>query len=249
MDKEKSESRIIKVFKYFIQFLEIYGAENYGQSAEVNWETVWNFVNRCGILDSNIELETLVHYSTDEEFRDGVFTYIEKQALDGYPLWRLFTMSKWLYNKCEQELHDIEYKKDIEYFNTVKCYRCKNFHNRINTIGHTVLEPIMSKFFNNVEELKNYIRDTNYVVQKDWQEMNCMKRKKLLENKMSHGRHRFYKNECNFKYKGFNVDNEGRSHNWILNPMKLLDCPYFEENKNMTINKFIEIYGEIPRYI
>ena len=247
--ENKSNQRIIQIFKFFVQFLEIYGQENYGQSAEVDWEKVWNFVNRCGILDNNEELEHLVHYSTDEEFRNNVFSYVEKQALEGYPLWRLFTMSKWLENKCEQELYEKKKKKDVEYFNTIKCYRCKYFHNQIHTIGHTLSEPIQGKRFDNVDELKQYVQQTQYVIQKHWQDMNCMKREDLIKCRHNNGIRRFHNNNYHFRYKGFNVKNDSRTHEWIFNPMKLLDCPYFEENKNMTVKNFEKVYGEIPRYL
>ena len=36
---------------------------------------------------------------------------------------------------------------------------------------------------------------------------------------------------------------------WILNPIGLLDCPYFVENTDMTVDKFIELYYEILRYL
>ena len=248
MNKDKSNSRIIKIFQYFVQFLEIYGAENYGESAEVNWEKVWDFVNHCGILDDNEDLEHLVHYASDEEFRDSVFAYVEKQALEDCPLWRLFNMSKWLEEKCEQELHEVEYRKQVEYFNTVRCYKCKNFHNKISTIGHDLLNPVMSKSFKNVAELREYVVNTKYVIQRDWQEMDCLKRQKLLEGRHNR-RHRFSFNEKHFKYKGFNAPEGSRGHKWILNPMGLLDCPYFVENTNMTADKFIELYYEISRYL
>ena len=240
--KEKTNERIIKIFKYFVQFLEIYGAENYGQSAEVNWERVWNFCNSCNVLDFNFELEDLVYNNSEEQFRDNVFTFIEKQALEGYPLWRLFTMSKWLEDKCEEELHESEYKKDVEYFNKTKCYRCKNFHNEISMIGSTLIDPIVSKSFNNMEELKNYVKEHKCQVQHYQQMIDCNKRKELLEESQS-STFRTVK----FKYKKFNADEFARNK-WSLNPMEHKRCPYFEENKEMTVDKFIELYEEINRY-
>ena len=117
-EKAQRELRKIDIFKYMIQFLEIYGNENFGQSAEVNWAAVWDYYSHCDMLDFNTEVEDLVYNTSDEEFRDKVFEYIEHQVVDGYPLWRLFKMSKWLFDKCEEELIQNEHQKDIEYFNT-----------------------------------------------------------------------------------------------------------------------------------
>ena len=101
---KKSNERKVEIFKYMIQFLEIYGNENFGQSAEIDWLRVWEYCSACDILDFNYEIEDLVYNTKDEEFRDKVFAFVEKQAIEGYPLWRLFKMSKWLYDKCEADL-------------------------------------------------------------------------------------------------------------------------------------------------
>ena len=39
------EYNTITVFKYFLSFLEVWKEENYGTSAEINWQAVWGFVN------------------------------------------------------------------------------------------------------------------------------------------------------------------------------------------------------------
>lgn len=261
MKNVDSDFRKVEVFKHMVKFLEIYGNENFGQSAEVNWKQVWDYCSRCDMLDFNVEVEELVYHTPDEEFRDRVFEFIEKQILDGYPVWRLFTMSKWLYDKCEQELLDNERKKDIEYFEKTKCYRCKHFKNKLTIMYNTLFEPFNLKDFDTIKEFKDSVKPIE--VKNVKYNMYCTKREELLneaykkkfEGKefISHFKESNFKENYRFKYNKFNVGEDDewegfrRNNEWILNPSKLKRCPYFEES-DMTAERFVELYGEIPRY-
>ena len=63
---KKSNGRKVEIFKYMIQFLEIYGNENFGESAEIDWPRVWEYCSKCDMLDFNYEVEDLVYNTKDE---------------------------------------------------------------------------------------------------------------------------------------------------------------------------------------
>ena len=79
-----------------IQFLEIYGNENFGESAQIDWPRVWEYCSECDILDFNYEVEDLVYNTKDEEFRDKVFAFVEASHSS------LFNLSK---NKLLKVIH------------------------------------------------------------------------------------------------------------------------------------------------
>lgn len=82
----------ITVFKYFISFLEVWKQENYGQSAEINWQAVWGFVNSSSVLDFNDELTDLVN-SNPDEVEEKVHKWMEDRVLNDEPVYHLFKMS------------------------------------------------------------------------------------------------------------------------------------------------------------
>ena len=43
-----------------------------------------------------VDAGEIVNVNSEEEFRDKMFSWIEKQVLDGYPIWRLFKLNNWL---------------------------------------------------------------------------------------------------------------------------------------------------------
>ena len=129
--KIRNERRAIEIFQHFISFLEIYGQENFGENVEINWPGVYSNCVEFGLFDENPDVEEIVNVNSEEEFRDKMFSWIEKQVLDGYPIWRLFKLNNWLYEQLEKELHENEYKKDVEYFNKYKCFTCKYFYDDI----------------------------------------------------------------------------------------------------------------------
>lgn len=255
-EKEKAELRKVEIFKYMIQFLEIYGNENFGQSAEVNWARVWDFCSHCDTLDFNYEVEDLVYNTNEEEFRDKVFEFVEKQAIEGYPIWRLFNMSKWLFDKCEEELKQNEHEKDVEYFNKTKCYRCQYFSHRLRLIFSTPFEPVCSGDFDTINDFRKRYPDAK--VKSLSHIMNCRKREEFLDEafkkaceKGNWGRHfeNEFKQNYKFKYSKFNYTDESQddySRDWVLYPLALKRCNYFIES-DMTPEKFEKLWHEIPR--
>lgn len=253
-----TDERKVEIFKYMIQFLEIYGNENFGESAEIDWSKVWEYCSKCDMMDFNIEVEDLVYHTSDDEFRDKVFEFVEHQVLDGYPLWRLFKMSDWLSQKCEEELINIEHQKDIEYFNKTKCYRCKYFQCKLQIMYATAIEPCCVGDYDSIEQLRE--RKPNAVPRSITHKMTCNKRQELLSEafhkKYGDNKHvsSFEKEDFdynyNFKYKKFNYRDESQnnySKYWEIYPMKLKRCPYFEES-DMTLEKFEKLWDRIPRY-
>ena len=267
-NKISSDERKILIFKYMVQFLEIFGYENYGESAEVDWGKTFNYCTSCGLFDFNPEVESLVFENTDEEFRDNVFEFVEKQVLEGYPVWRLFKMSKWLEDKCEEELKIQEHLKDIKYYNTTRCYRCKYFKNSLEIGFAHALSPLDINHFKNMDECNEEMTrlatktvSGKPIIKFVKHNMTCGKRLEMIDerkkNDEANGKHthsfsRFEHNyENGFKYKKFNYNDDSQPeypNSWVLNPMVLKRCPFFEENPDMTPEKFEKLYGEIPRY-
>ena len=269
-NKISQDERKILIFKYMVQFLEIFGMENYGESAEVNWEKTFNYCTSCGLFDFNPEVETLVIHNTDEEFRDNVFVFVEKQVLDGYPVWRLFKMSKWLEDKCEEQLKEEERLKDIKYYNSTRCYRCKYFKNTLEVGFSHKLSQFELHYFKNMQECKD---EATRLATKTLagvpkiktmkQRMTCNKRLEMIEERKKEAKSKGSFSHCSrwddefengFKYKKFNLNDSSQpdsiysmNSKWILNPMVLKRCTYFEEDENMTFEKFEELYGEVLR--
>lgn len=241
-DRESRAKRhSIELFKYFVQFLEIFGQENYGGSAEVNWPAVYSFCESYGLFDFNDDLEEIVYSESEEEFRDKAFEYIEKQILDGYPVWRLFNMSKWLFDKFEKELDDQEREKDIKYFNKVKCYKCKHFSDHMEYFTKQMTPKRI--FPGEVPEGISDIRAINI-----HHTMSCSVRNDLLAQ--NEKEFRFEGRYKKFKYKKFNsterIGWEADQRRWTLIPWELKNCPYFENN-DMTPEEFLKLYFEISR--
>ena len=240
--------RKVEIFKYTIEFLKIYGQENFGESAEVNWCAIFEHCTKCDMLDFNQEVEQLVYNTKEEDFRDAVFTYLEKQALEGYPLWRLFKMSKWLYNACESQLLENERKKDIEYFYKTKCYHCRYFMGGVRVTYATIIEPLNIKEYPNFETFKK--QHPNATIKDVRVTRGCAKREELAKEALkkagydSSWRSEHFLREYKHKYKRFRSDARG---NWILIPNDLKCCPYFEEN-GVQPEQFIELFTEIPRF-
>lgn len=268
-NKISQNERKILIFKYMIQFLEIFGMENYGASAEVDWEAVFNNFTKCGIFDFNFGVEDLVVHNSDNEFRDNVFKFVENQVLDGYPVWRLFHMSEWLRDKCEQELLEREHCKDVEFFNKTKCLHCKYFEDELEIAFSHELSSFDIGYYKNIDEFKakakHMAEETMCGAPKVKfikHHLKCNKRIELLhemeeEFKSKHPNFSRFDLESlpnKFKYKKFNLDDASqpnaytlRSHSWILQPEVLKKCGYFEENSEMTPEKFEELYDHIPR--
>ena len=221
----------LTMFRHFIAFLEIYGQENYGESAEVNWHEVHLFCNKYHLLDFNDELSEVIYTEDEEDFRDKCFTFIENKILNGYPVWRLFKMSQWLKEKLEQSFQDEIIREKEKFYRETRCYRCKNIH-----IETTIIEPIN----------KNPISyDKDNPVHLEWIDkrkvpyifrFNCKKRSELIIEK-SNGCIREMR-RVKLDYCGFNTnDNRGE---WKMNIWGLRKCPYFEEDESMTFVKRIQ---------
>ena len=91
MANKSAEEKGILLFKHFIQFLELYGAENYGECFEVNWPKVFKFCNSYHLLDFREDLKELLEKMQNHRFDITVgFTY-KKFNGDTYDLrtWKL----------------------------------------------------------------------------------------------------------------------------------------------------------------
>lgn len=217
----------ITVFKYFISFLEVWKEENYGSSAEINWQAVWSFVNTSGILDGNYELMDLLDNSP-EECENKVHEWITNRIFNNEPIYLLFNMSKWLFDKLEKEHNEnIELAERLR-FKECKCYHCKYWKDQI------------SIWVQQYGQLDTYHKGQGS--EELWKShpihhlTTCNKREELRENLEP----RKFMN-VEFSYKKFNGN---RSHHFYPQPMELKDCPYFEEN-NVTYDEYIREYREL----
>ena len=224
-DKERS----ILLFKHFIGFLEIWGQENYGEDIEIDWFKVYNFTSKYDLLDLREDLEDIVFEENEEIFRDKVYKWIEDQALNGYPIWRLFKLNKWLNDKLEKEFNDEIVKENKKLFNKYKCLKCKYYNDDVHFIGNDKY----SHSFITEKHLYNHSRLLHMI--------NCNKRKQLLDEKIKHSH---IEANIEFSYKKFNLDNGWRFGKWTLDITKHNRCPYFEKDDDMTYEKFIDLYGE-----
>ena len=248
-DMEKiSKLRGIIIFKHFIAFLEIYGQENFGENVEINWPRVYDACNSFDLFDNNTELEEIVYAKNDEEFRDKMFSWIEMQILNGYPIWRLFDLNNWLSNQLEKELHEKEHKKDIEYFNNNKCLSCKYYKDNVEYIDRKT--KLLYEY--NSGEGDGIHKPPKYC--KLFHNKNCGKRKELLEQRRRKDKYKYSwpeELENGFKFKPFNLNDETQEENdsskWCLIPEKIKSCPYHTQDNEMTFEKFIKIYGEVLR--
>lgn len=249
--KINDKYRSIKLFEYFIEFLKIFGQENYGESAEVNWYAVFNYCQSYGLFDFNDELTDIIYTEDPTEFRDKCFSLLEKNILEGYPVWRLFKMSDWLMNQLEKQLHEFEVEKDKKYFyKTTRCFRCKYYSEHISAIHRK------THYSYHAQDSNGYIKpEYNTLDYNLFHFRNCEKRTAILEEKIadmkakgqyvSHDFERYY----TFKYRRFNLGTgwSRDNKNWKLNPWTLRRCPLFEENPNMTYEEFIKKFAEMPR--
>lgn len=215
-EQEKS----ITLFKYFIEFLQIWGQENYGENVEIDWCKALAECQRFHLFDFNEKLEKIVYSKSDEEFRDLAFKWIENKVLEGWPIWRMFKMSDWLTNKLEEENTMLAIKEQRKIYDSQKCYRCKYFRDNAGWFkddpfkGGYVIISVEDEL--PPEGAKITYRD------------ECLKRIQLLEKEEQNGK-RFLSDEPKLKYSGFNSDSPSWRDKWKMDPKKLKRCPYFEE--------------------
>lgn len=227
-----ANKRAVILLKHFIAFLEIYGQENYGESADVDWIAVNAFCHSYGLLDFNEELSGLIYTQDDDEFRDRCFSYIENHILSGYPVWRLFKMSRWLYDKLEMEFNDgiMQYKR--KYFNDTKCYRCIHLMQHISFIDPDTRKPLA---YNRNNPTHVHLLEGGYV--KPLFLYDCKKRNCIMDEECGNNYRK--RRNMKFKYKKFNWDKFSTSR-WHMDTWKLRDCPYFEQLEGITFEGFMQ---------
>ena len=228
---QKKDYNTITVFKYFISFLEVWKEENYGSSAEINWQAVWSFVNTSGVLDFNEELQDLVIYSTPEQCEEKVHQWIMNRIFNDEPVYLLFNMSDWLLKKLEQEHNSNIEKAERKRFEECKCYHCKYWKDNP-FIFVDSWQGLEQKFLPDCSEQELLTNQIHH-------QTSCKKREELKEA-MTDGKLK-YNGTVEFSYKPFNGD---RCHNFRPQPMELKDCPFFEEN-GISYDEYISEYKEL----
>lgn len=227
----KDKSRGIILFKHFVEFLKIWGQENYGENVELNWPAIFAFTNSFSILDFRDDLEEVIFSESDEEFRDKCYTWIENQILNDYPIWRLFHINGWLKDKLEQGFIQSELQKDRNLFETRKCYTCKYFSDDVHFIG----EDKYSHSYKTERHL--YIKGTSLM-----HLMSCGKRNELVSAISDKFMHR---SDIDFTYGQFSMNWRSQfGSRWKLYPYEHSECPYYEKN-DITFEEFIDKYGEV----
>ena len=206
-----TKDRSIMLFKYFIEFLQIWGQENYGENVEIDWCKALAECQKFHLFDLNSELEEVI-YSSEEEFKDLAFKWVENKVLNGWTIWRLFKLSPWLLSELEEEYSNDEVRQEYNNYLTHKCYRCKYYRDHA------------SWFKNTINGMKNVSVDDELPENEEplhWRP-ECAKRIDLMEGKPKFSR---LGSRHNFEYEKFNTS----SQDWVLEPEELHDCPYFEE--------------------
>lgn len=226
-----ASKRAVILLKHFISFLEIYGQENYGESAEVDWIAVNSFCHSYGLLDFNEQLSEIIYTQDDEEFRDRCFSYIEDKILSGYPVWRLFTMSQWLHDKLEMEHSDGILQEKRRYFHATRCYRCRHIVQRISFIHPETKYPTS---YDRCDQYHVTLLTEGYVT--PLFQYGCRKRNSIMDDECKGHPRRM--RAMRFQYKKFNCDNFSR--NWMMDTWKLRDCPYFDEAEGVTFESFMK---------
>lgn len=216
-EQEKS----INLFKYFIDFLQIWGQENYGSSAEVDWCKALAECQKFHLFDFNEKLEKVIYAESDEEFRDLAFKWVENKVLDGWPIWRMFKMSDWLTSKLEEENTQLALEEQKKVYNSVKCYRCKYFRDHASWFKDVPLQG----GYTTVSVEEELPEEGARITYRD----ECLKRNQLIEEAKDAKTLRSWSGDPVLKYKKFNEDLTARSRKWKPVPEKLTDCPYFKE--------------------
>lgn len=255
-NKYNTTEKKMYIFKNFINFLEIYGQENLGCGYEINWTQVHRMIVDNNMFDFNDELEEVIYHNDEsfdsEEFRDRCYKYIEEQILKGYPVWHLFKLSKHL----TKVLQDEEDRKTMEMFkkkyNKHLCYRCKHFKNNIivyeqfNRIHlndyierHPGVNPILLNLSHEMyckyrEERIKYINEHLKEFNIFWHDKERGINKQLIKEGFSSKL--LFEKDTSYSYK----------HEFTLKPLlNQCKCKFFEENKDMTFDKYIKENYEI----
>lgn len=229
----KHDYNTITVFKYFISFLEVWKEENYGQSAEINWQAVWEFVNASHLLDFNDELTDLVN-SSPEELEENVHKWIENRILNDEPIYLLFNMSDWLFKKLEEEHNNNIERAERKRFADRKCYKCKYWNDYVSLWIH----KLGTLHTYHVGECEDEL----------WKQYpihhlsECKKQQELVDNIKKAEKHYFFFEDIELSYKPFN--DISRSGHFYPNPENLTDCPYFEDT-GITYEEYIKKYKEL----
>lgn len=233
MNKTTFEARGIILFRHFVEFLKIWGQENYGENVDINWPAVYKFTTSYSILDFRQDLEDVIFSESDEEFRDNCYSWIENQILNGYPIWRLFIINGWLKDKLEEEFVQSAVDEERNRFETRKCFTCKHFLDDVKFIG----EDKYSHSYKTERSL--YAKGTPLL-----HLMNCSKRKELIDI-LGKNRMTSHFDDINFTYKLFRMDSNSQfGSRWKLYPSEHNDCPYYE-NSGISFDEFISVYGEV----
>ena len=227
----------ITVFKYFISFLEVWKEENYGPSAEINWQAVWGFVNCSGILDGNYELTDLVN-SNPDDVEKNIHEWLENRVLNNEPVYLLFEMTPWLKDKLEKEHNENLNAKEIQRFNECRCYKCKHWRDNV------------SIWVQQYDQLHTY--HPGECDDKLWEQhpihhmTECLKHKELvdeLSKDIPHfTRFDFLLSDYRFEYEPFS--NLTRTGQFYPVPTELTDCPYFEDT-GITYDEYIKRFKEL----
>ena len=248
--KHNTTEKKMYIFKNFINFLEIYGQENLGCGYEVNWTRVHRMIVDNNIFDFNNELEEVIYNNNErydsEEFRDRCYKYIEEQILKGDPVWHLFKLSKHL----TKVLQDEEDRQTMEMFKKKYdkhlCYKCKYFKNNIIVYDqfdrirlndyierHPNVNPIHLNLSHEMvckyrEERVKYISDHKKEFNIGWHDIERGINRQLTKEGFSSKL--LFEKETPYSYK----------HEFTLKPLlNQCKCKFFEENKDMTFDKYI----------
>jgi hypothetical protein len=106
----------------FIKFAEIWANNNIGNNIQVDYNYLINYVHSDNFA---------FHQGWKLNDMDDCFKSIEKQILDGFPIWDFFVIPEWTRNMLEKE-----YQAEIEAERSpYVCFRCKYFVEKLTSFG------------------------------------------------------------------------------------------------------------------
>lgn len=236
---ENTKLHAIKLFIMFIEYLKLYGHENYGLNVEIDYKKAYSLCMDYGMFDFNEDLENVVRCENEEEFRDRCYTYMDNLILnEDLPVWALYTnMSPWLKDKLNKEYSELQINKEKKYFKKCKCFHCKYFKQEITYF--TKDGDFLSEY-RDEKDLRGVTRD-----------LTCLKREEIIDEKAKKKKISFLSERNSIKtgYKQFDrcIDTF-MSTEYKHNPAYFFRCPYHEEN-NMTYEEYVAKYHDLVMYV
>lgn len=246
----------IKLLELAIIYFGKYGKENFKENSyKLNWISIFTIIVYNRYYDNLVEYDELrkVFNSNDENLiKEKAFKYFDKIVENGENISKLFIFKDKEDTEKYKKLEKIKYiESQKNKFNSIKCYKCKHFSQIVTAINNDTIEISV----NTAMKIENKSFDEikySYLISHKY---DCNKREEVVDNLSRNDTYTFDKElRINKKieennepdhFKFFEKDNI-LIKNWSLKPLNInCECKYFEENKDMTFEKYIKENYEV----